>query len=137
VTPTELIAMLVGVGGPVVAVAWQFSRRLAAYEMKVDVCWQYITQRELAESLKKGILTQNSPLSVPPQVRALYAGLADELRAWYRKSGQYKTEEQLIIEVVRLFGKRIVEEVEVPHGLAGSGVLAAVEIARSPNPDSQ
>lgn len=106
--------------------------RSVRLEFKTNLIWDFMMRKALSEGLQKGLMTQNSPIELAPRVRPYYAGMAAELKAFYRKH-QHLDEREMFRLFEHHFGERMVKEVCVPLGLvAGACVIMAIAIAREP-----
>ena len=133
------IAAIGGIFSLIATIFW-FGKRFAAVEFKVDTLWDFIMRRGLVAALNKGLVTMNSPITVPASSLQIYAGMIEDLQRWYvnvgkeieRKSASEQDKERnMFAAVEHYFGDRIVKEICIPHRMdVGECVVTALAICR-------
>lgn len=107
--------------------------RFEAYAVKIDTTWDFLIRRSIAEATAKGLGTLNSPLIIDDEARALFSEpLQNSLRAWFEALARPNiSDRDLFIEIERVFGDQILQEVCNPNKLnSGECILIAVSIVR-------
>lgn len=123
----SVLVFIITLGG----LLWLLEHRIRLLDSRVSALWSYAMDRALTEALSKGLAVRNSPLKVTDEVRGWYVSMLTDLKSFYLKSGRHMTEQQLFIEISIRFGRRILNEICIPHGLvAGSCIVLAMELAR-------
>ena len=108
-------------------------RKVSRYAVTVDTMWDFQIRRSAAELVFRGVGTVNSPVTVSAEAKSWLKGLATELRTFYRRLGRTLTERDLLLEIERRYGARILREVCIPHGLfEGACLLIAAAVACEP-----
>lgn len=105
--------------------------KIAKIEVKVDTMWSFLMRRAIAEVVFKGLADMNSPIVIRKEAKALFRGLTEDLRSFYRGLGKELTDVDLIMLLEQQFGDRILKEVCIPNGLLmGACMIIALEIAK-------
>lgn len=125
-----LLAVLTAIGSVLVWML-RIARHLGKLELQVDTMWMFLTRRAVAEGNSTGLLKVNSPVSLSDRGRALLAPFLDELRGIYASVGAGKSDAELMLEIERRLGERIVKDVCIPNGIhSGACLVAAVCLAK-------
>lgn len=107
-----------------------FADRLLQLETRIETLWDFQLRRAAVEAVQRGVATVNSPLKFSAEAKSWLGDMADELRSYYRQFGAGLSRTRLAEEIERRWGRRIVDEVCVPHGLLqGACLLLAMEVA--------
>jgi hypothetical protein len=116
---------------PILGACYYFFNRISRIELKTDTLWDFFIRRAAAEAVSKGLGTVNSDLKITDETRSWYAGMAAELKEFYRTVGVRLTDREMFMEFESRFGGRIMKEICIPHGLfSGSCILAAIAVAK-------
>jgi hypothetical protein len=137
------IAVIVGVVGLFVAV-WvalfsvirtsiKAASRFSRIEDRVQIMWDFLFRRAIAEAVDKGIARMNSPVTVNDVAKSWMKDFKTDLQALYRSLGPAISDADLALEIERKFGERIVREVCIPQGLhSGECLVVAIAVAKEP-----
>ncbi len=117
-------------GLAVLGVLWLAAVKITRLEVKVDTMWAIAMKRALAEGIEAGLIKMNSPVRLEAHSQELFAHLADELEEFGKKNSKL-TESNLMLEIEREFGQRLLREVCLPNKLPfGVCLLIATAIAK-------
>jgi hypothetical protein len=132
-TPAEIAAWL-SIAMSLVTLLGVFgvqAGRLAKMELKIDTVWDFQIRRAQSEALMQGVATKNSPVTVTDEAKQWMKPLLMPIREFYSKLGRHLSDRELVIEIERQFGDRILNEICIPHGLsAGACLLIALQAAK-------
>ena len=105
--------------------------RIKDIENGYQVMWLFLFRRARAEIINKGLGEERSPLRIKPEAIALFPPeLITSIRSFYRGLGRHPTSRELLLDIERRFGARIVAEVCIPQGLfEGACLLIALAVA--------
>jgi hypothetical protein len=110
----------------------ELAERLAKLDVKVDTMWAFQVRRGYAEAVEKGFGSINSPFVPNDQARAAIAPLLEPLETFYRTEGRALSDLDLIIEIERRFGDRILKDVCIPCHIRNAACLVmAAEIVKA------
>jgi hypothetical protein len=116
-------------GGGIYVAGW----RLGRLELKADTAWNFIVRRALMEAKYRGVVRENSPLTLSAEAREAYAPIAGQLRDFYAKAGHRLNDIELYAEIERRFADRLVTEICPKLGLLAGGCLVlAAAVAKEP-----
>ncbi len=111
-------------------VFYSIGQTLATLQLKVDTMWDFTLRRAKSEAVAQGWATINSPLVFTEKAVAVIAPLMEPLRELYEKLGPI-SDTDLAIEIERLFGNQILNEICIPNHLyMGACLLIAIEAAK-------
>ena len=122
--PDLHLTISLGTALTLIGVVWRASAQISEMKLKVDTLWDYVIRRGRAEGLHAGALAQNSPITITPDARRWFEGLAGDLHAWYQKAGRGLADRELYVALEKQFGERITNEVCVPHRVHAGACLA-------------
>jgi len=106
--------------------------KMARLEVKVETIWDFLLRRAMGEAVKQNLGTVNSPLTITEDAKQFFAAFANDLREFYKSCDPKQTDGQLMLEIERRFGERLVTEVVIPNQLddRGACLLVALSIAK-------
>ncbi len=94
----------------------------ARLQGRVDTIWDFVVRRAAAEAVYKGIATMNTPLVVA----------VEDLQAFYASLPRGMPDSEIMMEIEKKFGPRIVKDVCIPYKLHGGAcLLIALDVARN------
>ncbi len=100
---------------------------------KADAIWDFLMRRALAAAVQEGWGTINSPFKPTEQARKLFAKLAPELRDYYAKFGRRLTDNQIMFEIEKRWGDKIVKDICIPNNMnKGECLIIALFEAKQP-----
>ena len=106
---------------------------IATIKERVEVIWEFLMRRALSEAVKIGVATINSPVKIDPEACKWFGDMEAGLRALYEQFTGF-SDAQMMLEIERRFGEKILKEVCLPHGLfAGACLFIALEVAKRAN----
>lgn len=106
--------------------------KLATLELKVNTLWDYLMRTAFGEATDRGVGTMNSPFLINDDVLHWFDYMKSDLKRVYREC-QYKkfSEREMIIEIERQLGERIMKEVCMPRKVYhGAALLIAAAVAK-------
>ena len=125
----SIVALLTGALS-LFSVAYLAGGRLARLEGKVDTMWAFAVRRGISEAVKEGLGTMSSPIVFNAKALALIDPLKGELTKCY-ENNKKMTEFELMLEIERQFGQKLLEQVCVPSGLThGACLILALAVVR-------
>ena len=105
-------------------------KEIAVIKERMDVVWEFLMRRALAEAVKSGIATINSPVKIDHAACQWFENMEADLGKLYQQFTGL-SDAGMMLEIERHFGERIVKEVCVPHGVfAGACLLIALQVAK-------
>lgn len=105
--------------------------RQAQLELKVDLIWNFLDKRAIAEAVHSGAATMNSPLLIKDETREWFKDFTTEFQEYYQTKGFKLNDQLLSLEIERIWGDRILAEVCIPRGLnQGACLVIARYIAK-------
>lgn len=132
-TPSDVSSLITMAPGmlSLVGLVYVLGVKFTRLEVKVDTMWDFQMRRAMSEGLREGVLKHNSPIAPTPEALAWLDSLKHELQSFYAKLGKRLSDRDLAIEIERRFGRKILEEVCIPHGLfQGVCLILAKEVAK-------
>jgi hypothetical protein len=126
---------LIGIGLTIAGSVFYAVKQFARLEFKVDTLWDFVMRRALTEGVARGLINFNSPVKISdPDIRARYAPIAQELKAFYRRAGRNMSDTDLFREISVRWGDWILKNICIQYGLvAGSCITIAVALAMEPD----
>lgn len=121
-----------------VVITWAFLLAAFALSMnearkargKADTIWEFLMRRATVVAIHNEWGTFNSPFVPSEKGRALFTKLAPELRTFYIKLGRRLSENDLMLEIERRWGDRIVKEICIPANMSrGECLILAAHTA--------
>lgn len=116
---------------------WLSASRIARLEVKVDTIWDYIIKKAMTDALSKGVATQNSPITVPEEVRKWVAASIDNdlyraLRELYKEHKKL-SDNNLALKIQEKLGAQIAKEMCIPNDNLNydSCLFIALELAKN------
>src|ERR1022692_481781 len=103
---------------------------MTTIEVKVDTMWDFTLRRARSEAVNNGYATINSPLVFSDEARGWLEPFASLLRDLYVSMGDHVTDTDLAVEIERIFGVRLLNEICIPHHMyMGACLLLAMDVA--------
>jgi hypothetical protein len=112
-------------------VVWLSAVKVTALEVKVEKIWNCLMKRAMSEAIVQGIAVHNSPVRITDETKRWMSDLIPPIKEFYVKLARREiTDAELVLEIERRFGERILNEVCIPHGLyMGACLLIAIQAA--------
>lgn len=105
--------------------------RQAQLELKVDLIWDFLIKRAMAEAVHVGAATMNSPLVIKEETREWFKDITPELQEFYHLKGFKLTDQALALEIERIWGEKILKDICIPYKLhQGACLIIAQHIAK-------
>ena len=129
-------AALWAVAGVVTLAVLVWLRNLARDITRIDLQsktnWDFQRRRGDEEARRKGLLNLATE-EIPPRVRAVYAPILPELKAWYMSTGIKLGDREQDWAIERHFGERLVRDICPPLDIyMGACVRLASRLMREP-----
>lgn len=108
--------------------------RILRLEVKVDTLWDYALRRAISEAMQPHVVDHIQRMSIERSARSWIEPLRADLQDFYRTKGYKLGERELAMQVERLFGARLLDEIGIPHGLSvGACLRLALDVAKEPH----
>jgi hypothetical protein len=105
--------------------------RVAKIELKCDTMWEFMMRRAGGEAVSKGLATFNSPLKIHPHALEILQGMKDDLLVIYRSFAKPISDCDLMFEIERQLGSRLVKEICIPNCYTlGECLVVAAAVAK-------
>ena len=108
------------------------ARDITRIDLNTKTSWDFNRRRGTEEARSKGLLNTATE-EIPVHVRAVYAPLLPELKAWYRSVGITLGEREQDWGIERHFGERLVRDICPPLNIyMGACLILASRLMREP-----
>lgn len=128
------------IAGIVLAVAtflhtiFKFGGELSKVKERVDIMWEFLMRRAISQAVNKGFGKMNSPIIISKEAQDLFTKLQSELQNFYQKKGFSLSDGELMFQIEKFWGDRIVKEVCIPNNMTeGECLVIAAAVAKQNN----
>lgn len=116
----------------ILGVVWLGGVKYARIELKTNTMWDFIMAGAKVEARLQGVIQAHSPLRLRRDVAAQFGELGRQIKKWYvENSLKRKSDSELSLLLVTVFGDALVEQVCLPLGLnMAIALMAAIQLCR-------
>jgi len=108
--------------------------KFSKLQERVDLMWDFLMRRAMSLAITNGYGEVNSPFKINTKSEKLFANLKDELQAFYTSTGKNMTDGELMLEIEKQWGNKILKEICIPHNMTdGECLVIAAAIAKKNN----
>jgi hypothetical protein len=124
-----LAAALTSIGAIVVSIV-KLSFKQGALELKVDTMWAFQMRRAVSEVVQTNVGTLNSPLKITADAKQRLTPIKKELETCWSTSWNKLHLCDVLMEIERLFGHRLLTLICVPCQMShGACLIVALAVA--------
>jgi hypothetical protein len=106
-------------------VLYSATMRLSRVESRVEIIWSFLLRRGVIEGLERGVLTQNSPLSIAPEVLVRYRVIFSKVKEFHDSNGRDLSDMDFSLAIEQKFWPEI-RTVCLDAGINDGACLALV-----------
>jgi hypothetical protein len=99
--------------------------RLSRVESRTEIMWSFLLRRGIIEGLDKGVLTQNSPVSIAPAVLQRYRTVFSKVKEFHDSNGRDLSDMDFSLQIEKHFWPEI-RTVCLDAGINDGACLALV-----------
>jgi hypothetical protein len=103
-----------------------------ALKLKTDTMWDVLMKGAIVAARRTGVLQENSPLRLNPEVPKLFGELGDRIKTYYAKNGlRHLSDSEVVLILARQFGEDIMALVGgdlLPN--FGAALIAALQLCK-------
>lgn len=126
-TIVSIVLGVLSLGGSLVYVI----RKIYQIEFRVELLWDFIFRRGVAEAVANGWAKMNSPMVIQNDVKTWFKPLEKDLKHLYKTKGKGLTDKRLMMLIESKMGERLLKEVCLVHNMhAGACLILALQIAK-------
>jgi hypothetical protein len=107
-------------------------------QLKVDTMWDVLMKGAIVAARRTGVLQENSPVRLNPEVAKHFGELGYRIKAFYAQMAlAHLTDSEVVLILARTFGDEIMERVGtdlLPN--FGAALIAALQLCKEGLPDA-